>query len=248
MPKIIKNIYQLTLVFSLLGIFGLAGCILRLVSMGYLCKFNRKHLMPWVSKLLLKLCSMKLILPANIPLSDRPAFITFNHNSYLDIFALTALGIENARFLLSEKTIRIIPFTLAAIALGVIYIPQKKHAKRRLKFFINLEKKIKREQFHVLGSSEGVHSHFHGIDSFNNGVYHMAIACKMPIVPLFIFVPKESNPFNTYKYVEAGTIQIDVLELQDAAEWKLEDLERHKNDVRKLFVDKFNAVNDTQIT
>ena len=59
--------------------------------------------------MILKAIGMKLKLPVNIPVKSGKYLYTFNHNSYLDIFALTALGLTDTIFLLSEKTIKIIP-------------------------------------------------------------------------------------------------------------------------------------------
>ena len=63
------------------------------------------------------------------PISAFPrdqVFYTFNHNSYLDTLIITALGLPNNRFLLSEKTLKILPLTLSALGIGTLYIPLKK--------------------------------------------------------------------------------------------------------------------------
>ena len=199
--------------------------------------------MAWSSRMTLKLVGIKLILPAKISLADGPYFITFNHNSYLDIFALTAMGYTNTRFLLSEKTIKIIPFTLSALAIGVVYIPQKKQHDRRMKLFYSVEELVKNKKVNIAGSSEGVHEHHHGIDKFNKGVYHMATICKMNIIPFFIYVPKASNPFNKYKHFKRGTITIVRMPTINTQNWQLKDLEINKEMVRDLYIKQFNEFN-----
>lgn len=240
MQTSVKNLYQLFIVFSMLSIFGLLLLALRLGSLGLLTEFNRKYGMVLLSELTMKLVGIKLDVPKNLQLPEQPVFITFNHNSYLDIFALTAMGLGNTRFMLSEKTLKIIPLTVAAIGINVSYIPQKKHQKRRLAYFRRIETLILKQKFHIAGSSEGVHEHMHRIDAFNKGVYHMATVCKLNILPLFIWVPEASNPFNKYRHFKRGTIRIEPMPLVDTSGWTLEHLDSNKEAVRALFVERFD--------
>ena len=119
-----KIVYQLTVTFLILAIFGIVSTTLRLVSFDGLVPFNRRVLTVISSKLILRFLGFRLVLPQKYTLPQQPTFITFNHNSLLDIFSLTALGL-NVPFLLSEKTLKHIPLTLTAFGMGVIYVPQK---------------------------------------------------------------------------------------------------------------------------
>ncbi|WP_223548465.1 1-acyl-sn-glycerol-3-phosphate acyltransferase [Aestuariivivens sp. NBU2969] len=172
---------------------------------------------------------------------------TFNHNAEQDIFLLTALGLQNTRFLLSEKTWIYIPLVISALATGTFYIPQKKHPKRRLRFFKKTTKFLKETNYSIAASSEGVHNHFHGIAPFNRGIYRMAIECNIPIVPLFINVPEESNMTDS-KYAKNGTLGIELMEEISTKHWDLNNLDKHVNDVRNVFVERFNELNPNSKT
>jgi 1-acyl-sn-glycerol-3-phosphate acyltransferase len=243
MQTSLKNLYQLFVIFTMLTVCGIVLFTFRIVSLGWLLPFNRMYAMPFISKLTMSLVGIKLDLSKKIELPNQPVFITFNHNSYLDIFALTALGLNNTRFMLSEKTIKILPVTLVALSIGVTYIPQKKHKKRRLAYFERIEKEIMTKKFNIAGSSEGVHEHKHHIDNFNKGVYHMATVCKLNIIPLFIWVPEASNPFNKYRYFKRGTIFIEPMETISTEGWTLQNIDENKEAVRSLFVAKFEHYN-----
>ena len=106
--------------------FGALALLLRILSLGKLTDFNRKYLVAGSSRLVLYLMGIKLIAPPASAFPKDPVFYTFNHNSYLDILILTALGLPNNRFLLSEKTLKFIPLTLSALGIGTLYIPLKK--------------------------------------------------------------------------------------------------------------------------
>jgi len=247
MSTSLKNLYQLVIVFTVMTLTGLTALLLRIISLGTLTNFNRKYFIAWSSRFTMWLVGIKLDLPKENPIQQGNYFITFNHNSYLDIFALTALGYTNTVFLLSEKTIKIVPLTLSALSIGIMYIPQKKHAKRRMRFFQDLEKKIIEKKINVAGASEGVHDHHHGIDKFNKGVYHMALISKLNIIPLFIHVPKESNPFNKYKHFKRGTIRIEILNTVHTHQWQIENLDQHVQDMRNIYVKRFNETHQENI-
>ena len=247
MSNSIKNVYQLLIVFTVMTITGSVALALRIISFKLLTNFNRKYTIAYSSKFTMWLVGIKLDLPKKNPLLKTNCFITFNHNSYLDIFAITALGCTDTIFLLSEKTIKIIPVTLSALSIGTKYIPQKKHPKRRLNFFIKLEKFIIQNKINIAGASEGVHNNHHGIDKFNRGVYHMAKLCNLSIIPLFINVPRESNPFNKYKYFKRGTIKIEILDTLSTNDWSIETLDVHVQKMHDIYVKKFNETHEENV-
>lgn len=240
MQASVKNIFQLILVFSTLTITGLVAIVLRIVSFDLLLNFNRSILIASSSRFLLKAIGIKLIVPAAKSFPTGCNLITFNHNSYLDVLALTAIGLTQTRFIISEKTLWIIPLTISTIGIGGLYIPQQHDTERRLQFFKNLEKRINRERQNIAASSEGVHHHHHGIDKFNRGVYYIATVCKMDILPLYIHLPEESNPFNKYKAFERGVMTIKMLDTINTTGWKVEEVDNNKDAVRELFVGIFN--------
>lgn len=248
MQNRIKAASKKTIGGMILILSGSIGIILRIVSFDYLLNFNRKYLVSFSSKLILKVLGIEIQLPKEIPFeNDNQYFITFNHNSDLDIFALTALGYSNTVFLLSERTLKIIPLTLSALSIGVLYVPEQHKTKRRLDFFKKLEKIANNKKINIAGASEGVHDQLHGIGNFNKGIYHLATVCKLDILPVFIGIPEEINLINGHKYLKSGNIKVDVLETINTQNWTLDDLEKNKDDVRHIFVKKFNEVHKTAI-
>ena len=243
----IKTSLKRIIILLILTITGCIGLSLRILSFGYLINFNRKYFFATSSKLILFIAGMKLVVPNENPIKGDNYLITFNHNSYLDLFALSALGYTNMHFLLSERTIKFIPFTISALSIGVIYIPQKKHLERRMKFFHKLEERITKEHLNIAGAPEGSHDWLNGIGSFNKGIFHMATICKQNIIPMFIYVPEESNPLVKYQYFKRGTIKIEMLQMIDTQNWKLEDLESNKEFVRSIYVNKYNSIHNTNV-
>ncbi len=242
MRKKIKYIYHFSVGLLLLTIMGVTALSLRILSFGLLTDFNRKYIVPMFSKLILDSLGISLENNMKLEKPDRPHFYTFNHNSHLDAFILMCLGLTNTRFLMSEKVLHYIPATLAALSIGVLYIPTKKNKERRLKFFIRLAERIKRERVSIAGSSEGTGGEFNTINQFNRGVYHMAVECEMPIVAIFIYTPVESNPSTDFRPIKKGTVRLELLDVIPTDEWKLEDLDTHIDEVRQMYVERFNSL------
>jgi putative phosphoserine phosphatase/1-acylglycerol-3-phosphate O-acyltransferase len=234
------NVFKVVIAFTLIILFGTAGSVLRIVSFGLLTNFNRTVLIPTFCKLTLAAMGIRVENRVQLPKLDKPHFFTFNHNSYLDGFVLMGLGLKNMRILMSEKMLIFIPVALISFSIGLLYIPQKKNKERRMKCFYSVERRINEERVSIMGSSEGVHRYGERIASFNRGVYHMALNCKIPVVPLFIYTPVESNPYANFRPFKRGTVVIETLGVIPTKDWKLENLDNHIDDVRKLYVKRFN--------
>lgn len=237
----IFHFFKIFNAFLILTIFGALSLLVRILSFGFLTEFNRKFFVPFYCKLILFFLGIKVENKLNFKIDHTPHFYTFNHNSYLDGFVLMSLGLTNTRFLMSTKMLKFIPATLAAFSIGVLYIPLKKNRTRRLKFFIDLEKRIKKEKISIVASSEGVHTYDdYGIAPFNRGVYHMALACQMPVVSIFIHTPIESNPSNNFRLFKNGIVRLELIEIVPIKDWQLLNLDNEIEKVRTLYVTKLH--------
>lgn len=234
------NIGKVLIAFVLIIVFGSVGTVLRLISFGTLTNFNRTILIPTFCKIALRTMGIRVDNRVKLPSLERPHFFTFNHNSYLDGFVLMSLGIRNMRILMSEKMLIFLPVWLVSFSIGLLYIPMKNHPRRRMRYFFKVEKLIRRQKVHVMGSSEGVHTYADRIAPFNRGVYHMAVNCQMPIVPLFIYTPIESNPYANFRPFKRGTVIIENMGIIPTDEWKIESLDQHVAEVRLKYVYRFN--------
>ncbi len=93
----------------------------------------------------------------------------------------------------------------------------------------------------IAGSSEGTGGEFNTINQFNRGVYHMALVSEMPIVAIFIYTPVESNPSTDFRPIKKGTVRMELLDIIPTTDWKLENLDSHIDQIRNIYVEKFNS-------
>jgi 1-acyl-sn-glycerol-3-phosphate acyltransferase len=234
------------LVLSILMITGSVGLVLVIVSFGTLRNLLNRYYLNYISLFILRINGYKPELPSLKEFSDQRVLYIFNHNSYLDIFLLSGVGLSNIRYLLSEKTLIYIPLVLSAKALGTFYIPRKKHHRRRLKFLIKTTKFLKRnKQISIVGSAEGVHKFVYGIANFNRGIFHMAVEAKLNIVPLYILIPKDSCTTD-YTNAKGGRLKLEVHQEIDTSSWSIDKLDEHISEVRQVYVNRFNELNPNE--
>lgn len=246
--KTVIFIYRWIAALLTMLVTGSIGLVLVIISFGTLRNFLNRHYLNYVSRFILLIIGCNYRIPPVEDFPKHPVFYTFNHNSYLDIFLLTGIGLTNIRYLLSEKTLKYVPLILSAKAVGTHYVPQQMYPKRRLRFFIRATEFLQRNRhLSMAGAAEGVHDHRNALASFNRGIFHMAMEAKRNIVPLFLHIPKESNP-DDFKDAKGSTLAVEILPEIDTSNWTLDNLESHIDDVRQIFVKRFNELNPNDKT
>ncbi len=238
-------IARLVMGYSLMGISGTAALLARGMALGGMSDPVRTQIVARSSRLILRLLGVRLVMPPRSAFPAGSVMYTFNHNSYLDVLVVTALGLKGTRCFLSEKTLPLVPLTISALAIGTLYIPQQKHARRRDRFFERTTARIMRERFSVLVSSEGVHQFIHGIAPFNTGVYRMAMQAGLPVVPVYLHIPRSVNSLEGYIY-KGGTVRVEVLPAIDTSAWTEQGLPEHVESVRDIFIRRFNEAHGEQ--
>jgi 1-acyl-sn-glycerol-3-phosphate acyltransferase len=239
-------ILRLLVAYSLIGASGSVALLLRVLSFGTSTDFCRRYIVGGSSRLILRLIGIRLELPPRSAFPTGQVMYTFNHNSFLDVLLVTGLGLQNTRFFLSEGTLKFIPVTISAIAIGTLYIPLQKHEARRERFFEKTTQRIMREGCSVFVSSEGVHRFVHGIAPFNHGVYRMAMEAGLPVVPVYFHIPEKVNSLEGFKY-RSGAVRIELLPAIQTSEWCQGELAEHVASVREIFFRKFNEANGISV-
>tara|TARA_R110001592_G_scaffold68626_2_gene210377 strand:- start:75398 stop:76144 length:747 start_codon:yes stop_codon:yes gene_type:complete len=246
--KILILIYRWLIALLTIFISGTIGLSIVLLSFGYARNFLTQHYFNHVSIFILRLMGYRAHIPRREEFPRDPVFYTFNHNSNLDIFLLTALGLPNVRYLVSEKTLKYLPIIFSVKGVGGHYIPQQHHRKRRLSFFKRTSRFLQNNShLSMFGSAEGVHPHRHAIAPFNRGVFHLAMAAKRNLVLLYIHMPGDIVT-TKLKNAKGGVLKLEILQTVDTSDWQLENLESHIENIRAVYVNRFNQLNPNDPT
>ncbi len=230
-------IYRCLVMYTGMTLIGCVASTLYLLSLGRLRRFNFEVLAPPFFRIMLYLMGIKLTVK-NTKNDSRPGLYFFNHNSYLDLIILPALGLMNTRLITSTRTKKYLPLRLCHFGFGSLYLPYKDQKKERLQAFKNIAQRMVEEKFSVICSPEGVHTFRHKISPFNKGVFHLATVTEFPIYPLFIHIPKKSNPLEGF-YYQSGNVFVTHMNTIDTDSWCLETLSNNKKNVRNLYIETY---------
>ncbi|MHC4838755.1 MAG: lysophospholipid acyltransferase family protein, partial [Planctomycetota bacterium] len=82
---------------------------------------------------------------------------------------------------------------------------------------------------------EGTRSRKGGLQRFKMGAFHLALQTGAPIVPSIMRGVAELNPMGSL-IVRSGTVRIDFLEPIRPDGWTRQELHRHAEEVRAVFL------------
>lgn len=219
----------------LLVVFSVIMLAFTIVTLGFFLRKNFVWILSPCGRLILWVWGLRMEVVPALPVPDRQTVFVFNHTSTIDIMALAALGLPNTRFFLSGFLRKIPMFAILGYLTGIFWTVRQEFPERRARIFHKACETLKRTGQSVALSPEGMRVVTGEIGGFNKGAFHLAAALKAPIRPLFIDIPKESNPGMGW-HAKPGLVRIWVGDLIDTGSWKPEDASRTKEEVRDFYV------------
>lgn len=226
--------------FSGMMINGLVGYIILKLSLNKATNFNYQYTSAFFCRLIMLSMGVRVKYPKKSDYPKKKVLYIFNHNSYLDIFLIPSMRIPNCRYIINEHTNSILPLYLSNTANGAILIPKPKNLEGREKFFRDTTTAFRDGDNSIFASPEGVHTFDHHIAPFNQGIFKMAMEAGVDICPIFFDIEKENNPFQNF-FFKSGEVKFEVLPVISTKDWTLDNLDQKINEVRNIFVNKFNS-------
>lgn len=198
-------------------------------------RFYRERIASPFARMILLVWGIKMVIHQDTPFPETQTIYISNHTSTLDLFILVALGLPNCRFFLSGYLRKIIPLGIMGYVMGVFWTVNQKYTERRRQIFQRAASVLKLTKESVYLSPEGTRITNGEIGSFNKGAFHLATELHIPIIPLFIAIPKNINP-GKENSAKPGTVHVYVKPAIDTSEWKLDELITNKEKVREMFI------------
>jgi 1-acyl-sn-glycerol-3-phosphate acyltransferase len=113
-------------------------------------------------------------------------------------------------------------------------VPQNRPEERR-RIFARASEVLKRTGESVYLSPEGGRITTGDIGPFNKGAFHLATVLRVPIVPLYFHIPRETDPGLGYR-ARPGTVDVHVLAPIDTGDWTESTVVENKERVRGVFL------------
>lgn len=168
------------------------------------------------------------------PASRQTVYIA-NHSSTIDLFVLIALGLPRTRFFLSGFLRKMPPIAIVGALIRIVWTVPQEFPNRRRAIFKRAARILRDTGDSVFLSPEGKRVTSGEIGHFNKGAFHLATSLGARIVPLYFSIPRAINPGMGYD-AKPGTLDVYFLPAIDTTEWSVSDVERHRDDVRALYV------------
>jgi 1-acyl-sn-glycerol-3-phosphate acyltransferase len=162
-----------------------------------------------------------------------PAIFVSNHLSFLDVVLLpTILPLEIV--FIAKQSLKWVPFFGLALASGGAVLIDRSNPRGAIESIRAGIKKMP-AGWSIVIFPEGTRSSTGELKAFKKGVIHVALATKLPIVPLAIHGVRELTDNPTWKprwLPRPGTIQVAVGEPIATEHWTNEQLHEHLAEVR----------------
>lgn len=190
----------------------------------------------WAGDAILRWVGVEMQVHGAPPWTQGPCFYMANHSSSLDLPILMALRLPDARTFLKERFRWYGPLGLVTWLTGTLYTAPQEDHERRVALFREAEEILRASGCSAFGSPEGTRVPGREIGPFNRGVFHLVTKLRLPIVPILILIPEDSDPGRSISVENTGVVHVHVGTPIDTSLWREEDIDRNKEQVRSHFV------------
>ncbi len=164
----------------------------------------------------------------------RPAVFLFNHQSQLDVIIIAKLLRSGFSAVAKKEAANVPGFGLAFRLADVAFVDRSDTASARAA----LEPAVQRlrEGVSLVIAPEGTRSATPALGRFKKGAFHVAMQAGVPIVPIVIRNAGELM-WRGASTVREGTVQVAVLPPIPTADWTVDELDKHVEEVRDRYVE-----------
>jgi 1-acyl-sn-glycerol-3-phosphate acyltransferase len=225
-----------------LSLLTIAAVIL--LTVGVVTLFSARRLYSeviakWLSRAILTMWGVRLEVHQDEPFPKTQTVYVSNHSSTLDMFVLVALGLPNTRFVgaqdLSGFLRWMAPLGVFTVLMGTRWAPPPSRPVERASWFEATEHILRRTGGSIYLSPEGERVTTGRLGRFNKDNFQLAANLGVPIVPLYIDIPREIDPGRGFNALP-GTIHVHVQPAISTLGWTLEGLEANTEMVRDIFL------------
>ena len=168
--------------------------------------------------------------------ASRPAVFTFNHQSSLDAVVVGSLIRRDVTAVAKKEAARDPRFAPIGLLADVAYIDRKNSTKARSALAPVVEKIQSGMSLAI--APEGTRTPTPHLARFKKGAFHIAMQAGVPIVPI-VLRNTGALMWRGSSVIRAGTVDVVVLPPVATDGWRVEDLDRHVDELRQSYVDTF---------
>jgi putative phosphoserine phosphatase/1-acylglycerol-3-phosphate O-acyltransferase len=165
--------------------------------------------------------------------SRRPAVFVFNHQSKADVVIIARLLRRDIAGV-GKKEIKKMPLIGKTLELaGTVFI-DRENASSAIEAMRPLVNAMCNEGKSVVIAPEGTRTISPRLAPFKKGAFHLAMQAGVPMVPIVIHNSGDVAPKGDFVFRPA-TVEVDVLAPVDTRDWRVETIEEHVAEIRRMF-------------
>lgn len=168
-----------------------------------------------------------------------PAVIVANHQSLLEVFIVPAVVTAKTRIVGKKELGRIPFFGWAFRATGQILVDRSDNAGARAAIGASLANLPAGVSLYIC--AEGTRSRDGSLLPFKKGGFHMAIQCRLPVVPMTIDGAHLLMPKHSW-FPHPGTVRVCISPPIDTSSWTAEHIDEHVDEVRHVIAHKLEQL------
>ncbi|MEJ3654675.1 HAD-IB family hydrolase [Actinomycetes bacterium KLBMP 9759] len=163
----------------------------------------------------------------------RPAVFVFNHQSQLDVLILAKLLRGGFTGVAKKEAANVPGFGLMFRLADMAFVDRGNTAQAKAALAPAVDRL--REGISLVMAPEGTRSATPALGPFKKGAFHVAMQAGVPVVPVVIRNAGELM-WRGSSTIREGTVQVAVLPPIPTDGWSVEDIDKHVEEVRELFV------------
>jgi len=171
--------------------------------------------------------------------SHRPGVFTFNHQSSLDAVVVGSLIRRDLTAVAKKEASRDPRFAPIGLVADVAYIDRKNSTQARSALAPVVEKIHAGLSLAI--APEGTRTPTPHLARFKKGAFHIAMQGGVPIVPI-VLRNTGALMWRGSSVIRPGTVDVVVLPPVPTGDWRVEDLDRHVEELRQSYIDTFEEL------
>lgn len=208
--------------------------LLLILSFGKATNFIVEIIAPLMVKPVLWVAGIDFSIKLHADRITAPAVYIINHSSTVDLLTILALGLPRVRFVAKWELQYNPLFFLLGRLTGQIFI-KRQNTEEAVATLQSVYKRIRKNKLSVMLAPEGSRKHPGIIGPFKKGPFRMAMDLGYPIVPIYFEGNRELSSGGSL-FVKAGKATAHIHEPIDTGDWKLQNLEKNIEKVRKRYL------------
>lgn len=166
--------------------------------------------------------------------SHRPCVFIFNHQSKADV-VIAAKLLRRDIAGVGKQEIKKMPVIGQVMELGGVVLIDRANAASAIDAMQPLVDAMREDGKSVVLAPEGTRTVSPKLAPFKKGAFHLAMQAGVPIVPIVIHNALDVAPKGEFVF-RSATVEVEVLPPVDIADWTVDSLDEHVNDVRNMFL------------